>query len=286
MAVENDIKQKVDRLETVPQDLESGSLLSQTDLLLILLGLLATLETVNGNLVLNSTNTALIDSIIFEALEKLYEGDFKTIIRKYSSEFEVQRLLNDKIFNQTIEAFKPEDIYKENLALSRKNAITLLNKDHIAAQAMQALRNELVNSVGNQLSFPRMIDRITEAYSGNDGELLKYVKRVSRDAFAISDSSYSMLVASELGINWFRYEGGIVKNTRDFCKERDGKFWHIDEIRSWASDDWQGKNPKTTPDNITVLRGGFNCLHAFIPADVAQVPAMAIERQNRFRSAA
>lgn len=60
--------------------------------------------------------------------------------------------------------------------------------------------------------------------------------------------------------------------TRPFCAERAGNFYTDKEIKSWAKEDWKGKNPNTTESSIFYLCGGYNCTHQLIPVHESLVP--------------
>lgn len=75
-------------------------------------------------------------------------------------------------------------------------------------------------------------------------------------------SSYQRDAANEsrkkLGLRYAVYEGGTIKKTRDFCREKDGKIFEDKEIALWVSQDWKGKS---TPYNPFIHLGGYNCRH-------------------------
>ncbi len=78
--------------------------------------------------------------------------------------------------------------------------------------------------------------------------------------------------AEGLGLKWYRYIGGVIKNTRDFCIERDGGYYDEEEIKSWADEDWDGKIDGTNEDTIFSYCGGWNCRHELIPVHESMVP--------------
>lgn len=64
--------------------------------------------------------------------------------------------------------------------------------------------------------------------------------------------------AKEYGYTKFRYEGGLIADSRDFCIERDGlEFW-MEDGESWNDLEWKGKIPGV---DFFVQAGGFNCRH-------------------------
>lgn len=62
----------------------------------------------------------------------------------------------------------------------------------------------------------------------------------------------------------FTYVGGVVEESRDFCRRMDGQTLTEQEIRDiWASESWQGKEP----GDPFVVRGGYNCRHMWVPVE-------------------
>ena len=102
------------------------------------------------------------------------------------------------------------------------------------------------------------------------------------DAFAISDRTYSEAVAAATGVQFYRYLGGLVRDSREFCITRQGKVWHIEEIKSWGRlKSWDGRNPATNADTITQYLGGYNCMHVLVPLPLTRVPADKIAEAKR-----
>ncbi len=71
------------------------------------------------------------------------------------------------------------------------------------------------------------------------------------------------LIRSKLGgIEKFKYVGGTIATSRDFCRSHNGKIYTAAEInRIWRRQTWGGK----APGNPFVVRGGYNCRHMFVP---------------------
>ena len=62
----------------------------------------------------------------------------------------------------------------------------------------------------------------------------------------------------------YRYVGGVIAESRDFCVRMDGAEMTEQEIRdTWNSEDWQGKEP----GDPFVVRGGYNCRHMWVPIE-------------------
>ena len=65
-------------------------------------------------------------------------------------------------------------------------------------------------------------------------------------------------------IKYFRYEGGLIDTSREFCSIHQGEVYSEDEIYNiWMSGDWAGK----IPGDPFIVRGGYNCNHFWVPVD-------------------
>ena len=59
----------------------------------------------------------------------------------------------------------------------------------------------------------------------------------------------------------YRYVGGVIAESRDFCAQMDGRELTEAEIRTiWSNQTWAGKRP----GDPFVVRGGYNCRHSFV----------------------
>ena len=92
--------------------------------------------------------------------------------------------------------------------------------------------------------------------------------------------------AMELGTEFYLYSGPNITTLRAFCKERNSKYFHYKEVMDWASEDWEGKHPKTNEKTIFKYRGGYcmrgdqneKCLHVLFPVSMAIIPKDVLKR--------
>lgn len=104
------------------------------------------------------------------------------------------------------------------------------------------------------------------------GRLESYANRIVRDTLNNFSGNLTTATAESLGLEWFYYSAGKVQGSRPFCLEREGKYFHREEVERWAALSWEGKNPQTNEDNILALRGGYNCMHSIIPVSKDAIP--------------
>jgi hypothetical protein len=157
----------------------------------------------------------------------------------------------------------------------------LLLNDGLEAQIKQPLLKILDQNINIGGSYSGMIEQVkayTIGVDKGDGKLMRYVKQITQDALNNYSRSYQSAVGDALGLEFHCYVGGTMKESRQFCKDRVGKFYHYKEIESWAKEDWNGKRPDTTESSIFVYAGGYNCYHQIIPVSTFLVPKEDIER--------
>lgn len=125
------------------------------------------------------------------------------------------------------------------------------------------------------------VREIVKGSKGKNGVLENHLDTYATDSLNSVDSAISEMYSEDLGMDAFRYFGGLKNNTRDFCKHRNGKIITKKEASKWGTKDddlggytnkslgqFQGKNKGYNP---LVDRGGYNCRHKlnYISNDLA-----------------
>lgn len=87
-------------------------------------------------------------------------------------------------------------------------------------------------------------------------------KRVS-DSVMQFDGAFMKNQGDRKGVTRWRYDGGLIDTSREWCSEHEGAEYTEDEIRMLWQSDWAGKEP----GDPFVVRGGYNCRHFWVPVD-------------------
>jgi hypothetical protein len=96
----------------------------------------------------------------------------------------------------------------------------------------------------------------------------QYFRNLVYDTYSVLDRTTAQTYATGLGFQFAIFEGGIMKRTRTFCREHNGKVYHKTEIADMLPDE-------AIPDNYDpfIDMGGYGCRHHWnwIPDSLAFV---------------
>jgi len=112
-------------------------------------------------------------------------------------------------------------------------------------------------------------DSLEELIVGNQSKLGLISSLLNTKADIMFSSvvrSYAMMIYTALGYDNFRYEGGLIADSRPFCVERNGNTYTDYQIQEWADlPDWRGRIPGTNAQTIFYYLGGYRCRHWLVP---------------------
>lgn len=245
-------------------------------------------EMKEGSILLSERNMALMESLSQRIKDLIFDEAYQANLTTFIGEFKTQAQLNNQYFS-IITDFDAKPLYDSVLRQTQRNAIELLSEDAFTQALITPIKQTLESSITNSVSFADTLTNLRYIIEGDgeiDGRLLSHVKRVAYDSFAVSDRSYTNTIANDLGLEFYRYTGGTVDDTRCFCKERRGKYFHRKEIEGWGEGikvgscgyPWQGMNANTDKATIFLYAGGYNCKHSVLPVSESSVPDADKER--------
>jgi hypothetical protein len=141
------------------------------------------------------------------------------------------------------------------IATERKGNPTVL----YAAAAMKPIRQDFINkfqaamvSESGMPDFRKAIKTVVAR------RFYEYFEIPSVAAVFNTYNAASYHLAKKYGYKKFRYEGGLISESRDFCIQRDGHEFPIEDGKGWNDLEWKGKIPGV---DFFVQIGGYNCRH-------------------------
>ncbi len=287
------VNEKINRLESVPDQFLTVVEKSQLEAYKEIQKLVLTMDTEGGILVISDKNTNIINSIESTIKSTVFSDEYSKGLTQYIKEFNVQSELTNKYFVAINVGFDKDANEVNTVLASQKNAINLLGEDSFTQSFINPLNQILSTNTSTGATLSDTIDSLQQFVLGSDdmdGKMMGQTKRIAYDVFATADRTQTAAVATSLGLEFYLYQGGLLDDTREFCQERKGKYFHKKEIEGWGdgkkccgldwpqSGKWQGMNPLTNKGTIFALAGGFNCKHAINPVSTKSVPKDVIKR--------
>lgn len=192
-----------------------------------------------------------------EIAKTMVEG-VKTIIDfngKYYQAFASKTELAP-IRTETVEFMKSWLGLKGNGALEGNG---YLQKTISDVKILGELKNLALRAVVGQQGYTETKKAVTDFIAGNKkeaGMLERYSRNFVYDTYSQVDRATAGTFANKLKLNYAIYEGGVIKTSRKFCKERNGQVFTREEVA--AFDPKEAKPPNYNPFNDL---GGFGCRH-------------------------
>lgn len=273
---------KLEALEAVPEAFDKLTVKSQKTVFREILKLIDRLDRKGDQLLINKKNFKLIDDIANKSRGIITDSEYFRGVKQLVNQMDAQMKLNNEYYQGIFENITIPSSASELLRFAKNDAInTLISGSTLTQVYSQPLKKVLQKAVSSGSSWSNTIDEIRMITTGDQerlGLLNRYASQIVRDTFSQADANYTNIINQENNIEWYVYRGGRVRDSRDFCVKRDGKYYHINEVRKWANGDWAGKIPGTNSDNIFTNRGGFQCLHSIMATSIFAVPKDVLKR--------
>lgn len=268
-------KKRIESIEKSANKFNAGVYKIQSDIYSEVIKEISSLSMTGGKLAGSSENIVKINTIGNKIEDYIFSSQYREDLKDYVGSFNNIYTQNNDIFKANFKDFTEKTWYNDIIRASQRNTLELLAKDSVRKEFIIPLTDFLNNSINGTQTFGEAVKTLKVFIEGNselDGTLLRYVKGITRDAYAIADRRYSTIISNDIGVEWYVYSGGVVRDSRSFCLERVGKYFHRSQIESWAGLDWQGKARGTDGSTIFSLLGGYNCMHVLIPVSTQSVP--------------
>jgi hypothetical protein len=288
------VKQKIKLLETVPETIVTAAEKAQRDAWRKLGPLLAEMDVdATGNIRQTEDNIRRIGLITDELNKVLAGGEYKDAVQSFLGSIDEGVQLTDDIAKKIDASFKPDNVQRQLLAISKQNAINAFFGSGLKENVTQPFLEQLTANVAARAPLREAIKALQGVIEGTettDGRLLANVRTTANTAQAIADRSYAAAVNEELGIEYFQYLGGEIPTTRAFCEHREGGIYHRKEIEAWGNGEnsagsndirngtWDGRIDGTDSRSIFTFVGGWNCRHFLVPVIKQKVPASVVAR--------
>lgn len=257
--------------------------------------LVGELETSKGRLKVSVKNIRLIRRIREELnsviLTDKYRKKVDDLVEAVDSITELQTQYFDKINNGYTVGAVMLELKKATIEDIRTNLLDVGVNYNVSQKIADVLRTQITSGG----KFSDLEKAIRQTMIGEkEGVLQRYAKTYANDSLYTYSAQYDQVFASDLGIEWYRWQGSIQDSSRPFCvamNEVTGAAGCLQYIHVSQFDDLlkghicdktvdvsdktglpAGFKKNTTTANFVTNRGGWNCTHKLIPTPTVAVP--------------
>lgn len=250
-------------------------------------------------------NLNVVTSIKNKLLRLILNEDYMAEVKEFAQAFRDVSVLQRQYW-QTIETnFKPRSILKQIRSQAITDTVAKLTDAGIGVNIADNISGILNTNITTGGSYKDLLAQIRESLTDtqkSDGLLTRYAKTTTNTALNQYSAQYTQIVSSDLGYEFYAYQGSDIKTTRPFCDAMtDLRYFHVSEVpRLLRADDLyymkDGKKTKvpiyertglpsgliegTNPANFLIRRGGWNCGHQIRPVSESLVKSQAPDRYN------
>lgn len=294
MSLEELIKEKLNRIRTVPDAFVSRVDKANEVIFNQILDQLNQLETKDGKIILSQKNLQISEQITSNLRKAIFDTDYLDALKAYANQYDKQAELTDSYFEKAFDDFTNEAVYDDILKASKLSAIELLSEDAVYKEFINPIKDILNGSITAGGTFTDAIKTLRDYTLGTNEQapaLTRYVKQIAYDSFAFSDRQYSKVISETLKVFWYKYSGGELPDSRPFCVEYHNEFFSKREIEDFGKgidldgkqltqEMLQGRYPETNASTIFTFAGGYNCKHTYLPVSEFSVPQKVILRNK------
>lgn len=255
------------------------------------------LDVQDGRIKTTVANLRVINSIKQKLLKIILAPDYMKEVKDFAQAFNDVTKLQNEYWKTIDNKFKPKTFLKEVRNQAIQDTVKNLTASGIGATIQEQIASILRTNITTGGSYNKLTEQLRASLlnTETDGLLQKYTKQITVDAINQYSAQYTQAVSSDLGFEWFAYQGTDIETTRPFCDAMtDFRYFHVSRIPSLLKaeglyyTDKEGNKTKvpiykrtglphgliegTNAANFQINRGGYNCGHQVRPVPERNVP--------------
>jgi hypothetical protein len=196
---------------------------------------------------------------------KIWEQEYGTIVRENTRDFRRLETLIQQNYRSLRVTGAAAFTSIDKKMIDQLKTRVMADFTTIGQAAQDRITQGLFDMIAAQSPIDDFINTIKGALTGHvdikGRPLASYAEVYANDAVMNFYNLVHVEKGRAAGLREMLYIGSVMKNTRDFCLERVGKVFTVDEINSWDHD-WSGKRGPAL-----IYRGGWNCRHTWQPVE-------------------
>lgn len=152
-------------------------------------------------------------------------------------------------------------IDKEGNLLSN-GYLSRLAKSEIARERVKSFVLTSIASKQGVAQFERGLKNLIVTTKDVEGAIVGYWRQYAYDTYAKVREVDNLHFSDELGMDWFVYQGGLIKTSRAFCIKKNGKVFNKKQaLAEWPKDPTLIDQKHLASYRPLIDRGRNNCRH-------------------------
>jgi hypothetical protein len=262
------------------------------------------LDTSNGRIKTTVANLKIIQSIKNKLTRLIVTSEYLKDVKDFVAEFNNITKLQNEYWQSVEDKFTPSPLLREIRKQSISDTVKNLTSSGIGAAVSDQIATILRTNITAGGSYAKLTEQLREKIlnTKTEGALSKYAKQITIDSLNQYTAQYNQSVSSDLGFEWYAYQGSEIMTSRPFCQSmvENNRYFHISQVPNLLKGlDAQGNRLKyidnktneekkvliydktglpygfiagTNPDNFFINRGGYGCGHQARPVSESIVP--------------
>lgn len=240
----------------------------------ILADILPALGVEDGKLKAGVSNLAKAN-LIERVFDELGDNDMKPVLKQFAEKLlEISGRNADYYLLTGLDAAKVERIAKDvshiraiigidgNGELLNNGYLSRLGRNDLARERLKTYLLTSIATKQNVTQFERGLRSLITTTKDVDGAIIGYWRQYAFDTYAKVREVDNLHFADELKLNYFIYQGGLIKTSRAFCVKKNGKVFSRDEaLRDWPKDPTLIDQKHLASYKPLIDRGRNNCRH-------------------------
>jgi hypothetical protein len=262
-----DYERIIQELDSLPKEVATKNQQTENDLFEAILVLLSTFSYTDGDIDQSEENFAKLATLRSKIKELADNAGLSELTAYFIQRVEFMKGFIDSTLNtRSISKTTREEINEGQTSI-----------EETVVESLGEVSSEITSEILNTLTFMMVAgasrtlieDALEELIVGTQSKLGVVSSLLNTKVDIMFSSvvrSYAMMIYTALGYDNFRYEGGLIADSRPFCIERNGNNYTAEQIEAWADlPDWRGRMPGTNAQTIFYYLGGYRCRHWLVP---------------------
>ncbi len=240
-----------------------------------------------GNIISSPENIARVGVLVARMKDEFVDDDLREAVDQYVATL-------DGTSRAVIDSFSDFDGVDRGVldAITQRykdeTTAFLTNPDTYNETLWGPITNGIILGAATGAALEATIESVVNI--ATESNIVGQAESVTVSAPLMLQRTQTAAAAEQTGAKFFYFQGRPIATTRPWCREREGKYWHIEEIRQWGrdasnGDGWDGMVEGTNEQTIFVHLGGWygernSCRHVLVPVLRSKVPESDLARMR------